>query len=189
MPKTKVTRDVILEAALRIIIRDGHEALNIKTVSAELGYSTQTISWTFGNMKGFREEVLRYAHEYVNKKMRSDSTDAIEEYGRVGIVYIDMAYDEPNLIRCLRSDEKRFQAEGGFGQSLNEAVMHERHKTFASQHGCTVEEAKSYMLDMMIYTQGLVSAILSGVLRVERAAAYKMLVAVSDSRIESFNKR
>ena len=189
MPKTKVTREEILAAALRIIIRDGHEALNIKTVSGELGYSTQTVSWTFGNMKNFRDEVARYAHDYVNEKMRSDSLDAIEEYGRVGIVYIDMAYDEPNLIRFLRSDEKRFQAGGGFGQSLNEAVMQERYKTFAKQHGCTAEAAKSYMLDMMLYTQGLVSSVLSGVLRIDRGEAYRMLAAISESRIASFNKR
>mgnify|MGYP003311084091 CR=1 FL=1 len=55
MPKTQVKREDILRAALNIVIRDGHEVLNIKTVSKEIGHSTQTVSWTFGNMKKFRE--------------------------------------------------------------------------------------------------------------------------------------
>ena len=58
MPKAKVTKEQILDTALKIIIRDGHEALNIKTVSKEIGHSTQTVSWTFGNMKNSEKRFL-----------------------------------------------------------------------------------------------------------------------------------
>ena len=189
MPKAKVTKEQILDTALKIIIRDGHEALNIKTVSKEIGHSTQTVSWTFGNMKKFREEVFDYALDYVDKKMYSDSENPIEEYGRVGVVYIYMAYDEPNLIRFLRSDEKRFQERGGFGQSLNEAAMQDRYASFARMYGCSVEDAKAYMTDMMVYTSGLVSMILSGALKIERHEACKMLDSISNKCILALGKK
>ena len=180
MPKIQVTKEQILDAALEIIIRDGHEALNIKTVSKEIGHSTQTVSWTFGNMKNFREEVFDYALDYIDKKMYSDSENPIEEYGRVGVVYIYMAFDEPNLIRFIRSDEHRFEQRGGFGHSLNKDSMESRYASFAKQYGSSLEEAARYMTDMMVYTHGLVSMILFGPLKISKEEAIKMLESISE---------
>ncbi len=179
MPKVQVTKKQVLEAALKVIIRDGHEQMSIKTVAAELGRSTQTISWTFGSMGCFRNEIVTYALSYANRKMHSDSDNPLEEYGRVGTAYIDLAFDEPNIIRFLRSDEKRLQAEGGFGQSFDKATMHERALAFAKIYDCTPEKAESFMLDMLIYTQGLVSMILAGGTGIDKTTAYKMLGNIS----------
>ena len=189
MPKIQVTKEQILDAALKIIIRDGHEALNIKTVSKEIGHSTQTVSWTFGNMKNFREEVFDYALDYIDKKMYSDSENPIEEYGRVGVVYIYMAFDEPNLIRFIRSDERKFEERGGFGGSLNKASMEARYATFAKQYGSTVREAEEYMTDMMVYTHGLVSMILQGSLKITKEEAIKMLESISERCMSALRRK
>ena len=112
--------------------------------------------------------------------MYSDSENPIEEYGRVGVVYIYMAYDEPNLIRFIRSDEHRFEERGGFGHSLNEGSMEARYTSFAKEYGCSVEEAARYMTDMMIYTHGIVSMTLLGPLKISREEAVKMLECISE---------
>ena len=80
-------------------------------------------------MENFRVALAEYALSYANKKMYSASTNAMEEYGAVGIAYVDMAFDEPNLIRFLRSDEKRLQGSGGLGHSFDEKSKTERKKT------------------------------------------------------------
>ena len=188
MPKVQIPKEQVLEAALQLIIREGHEQVNIKTVAQELGRSTQTISWTFGNMENFRIALADYALAYANSKMRSDSSNAMEEYGRVGCGYIDMAIDEPNLIRFLRSDEKRLQGSGGLGGSFDNKMQAVRRTALARQYGCTDEEAGKFMLHMLIYTQGLVSMILAGGLNIDRKTAYSLLDETAAVMIHSFEK-
>ena len=188
MPKVQIPKEQVLEAALQLIIREGHDQMNIKTVAQELGRSTQTISWTFGNMENFRIALAEYALEYANSKMRSDSSNAMEEYGQVGYGYIDMAIDEPNLIRFLRSDEKRLQDSGGLGGSFDAKAQSARQTAFARQYGCTEAEAAKFMLNMVIYTQGLVSMILAGGLHLDRKTAYDLLDEAAAMMIRSFAK-
>lgn len=187
-PRVQIPKEKILEAALQLLIRDGHEAITIKAVANELGTSTQPISWTFGNMENFRTALAEYALDYANRKMHSDSDDPLEAYGKVGTGYIDMAYDEPNLIRFLRSDEKRLQGSGGMGGSFDEKTKADRQKALAGQYGCTEEEAGKFMMNMIIYTQGLVSMILSGGINMEREDAHQLLHEMAEMIIHSFTK-
>lgn len=48
--KTQISKEVILEAALKMLIHDGYAAINIKTLSQEIGCSTQPLVWHFENM-------------------------------------------------------------------------------------------------------------------------------------------
>lgn len=187
-PRVQIPKEKILETALQLLIRDGYEAITIKAVAKELGTSTQPISWTFGNMENFRTALAEYALAYANQKMHSDSYDSMEAYGKVGTGYVDMAYDEPNLIRFLRLDEKRLQGSGGLGGSFNEKAKADRRKAFAGQYGCTEEEAEKFMLNMMIYTQGLVSMILAGGINIAREDAHQLLHKMAGMMIRSFAK-
>ena len=63
-PRVQIPKEKILETALQLLIRDGHEAITIKAVAKELGTSTQPISWTFGNMENFRTALAEYALNY-----------------------------------------------------------------------------------------------------------------------------
>lgn len=187
MPKIQIPKEKILDAALKIIIRDGHERMNIKTVANELNKSTQTISWTFGNMEKFREEVYEYALEYANKKMESNSNDPMEEYGKVGYIYIDMAFDEPNLILYLRSDKKRLMSYGGFGKSFEPKKRQERIKAFSKMYNCSLEDADKFILNMIIYTQGLVSMILqSNQLNIDKEGAYQKLYEIGRDLMKAY---
>lgn len=188
-PRVQIPKEKILETALHLLIRDGHEAITIKAVANELGTSTQPISWTFGNMDNFRTALAEYALEYANQKMHSDSSDPMEAYGKVGTGYVDMAFDEPNLIRFLLSDEKRLQRGGGLGGSFDENAKADRQRAFAAQYGCTEEEAGKFMRNMIIYTQGLVSMILSEGIHINREEAYQMLHEMAGMMIQSFGKK
>ena len=188
-PKVQIQKEKILETAVQLLIRDGYEAITIKTVAKELGSSTQPISWTFGNMENFREAPAEYALEYANRKMHSDSDDPMEAYGKVGTGYIDMAFDEPNLIRFLRSDEKRLQGSGGLGGSFDDRAKADRQKKLAEQYCCTEEEAGKFMQNIVIYTQGLVSMILSGGLHIGREEAYQLVHEMAEILMQSIMKK
>ena len=46
-------------------MEEGYPMVNIKTIAAKVGCSTQPISWQFGNMQGMRKELYKYASEQV----------------------------------------------------------------------------------------------------------------------------
>ena len=48
--KVTVSKEVILDSALAMLIRDGYSSINIKSLAAEIGCSTQPIVWHFENM-------------------------------------------------------------------------------------------------------------------------------------------
>ena len=68
--KTQISKEVILEAALKMLIRDGYSAINIKTLSKEIGCSTQPLVWHFVNMEGLRKALADHALKYTNSKKR-----------------------------------------------------------------------------------------------------------------------
>ena len=48
--KTTIGKDVILEAALQMLIVDGYESINIRTLAEKIGCSSQPLVWHFENM-------------------------------------------------------------------------------------------------------------------------------------------
>ena len=81
-PKTQIPKEKILRTGLDLVIREGYEVINIKRLAQEIGCSTQPISWSFGNMETFREELFRYALNYMNSKMRSNGLSIANNAGQ-----------------------------------------------------------------------------------------------------------
>ena len=99
--KVTISREVILEAALKILIRDGYAAVNVKTIASEIECSTQPIVWHFENMDGVRTALSEYAREYAAKKAFLDSQNKVESFEFLGRSYVRMALKEPNLFKFL----------------------------------------------------------------------------------------
>ena len=99
--KTTISREVILEAALKMLIRDGYASVNVKTLAAEIGCSTQPIVWHFESMEGLRRALSEYAMAYAAKKAASNYENKLESFEFLGRSYVKMALREPNLFKFL----------------------------------------------------------------------------------------
>ncbi|MBR6960479.1 MAG: TetR family transcriptional regulator, partial [Clostridiales bacterium] len=66
--KTTIGKDVILEAALQMLIADGYESINIRTLAEKIGCSSQPLVWHFENMEGLRRALAVYARGYAVRK-------------------------------------------------------------------------------------------------------------------------
>ncbi|MDO4615801.1 MAG: hypothetical protein Q4B15_09265 [Lachnospiraceae bacterium] len=172
--KVQVTKEQMLEAGLQIIIRDGYSQVSIKSVAAELSCSTSPIAWSFGSIQNFREELRRYAVEYMQKKMQGSGSDTLKNHRNTGEIYIDMAIDEPNLIFFLREDESYLRSAGGIGfifdKEKNAAIIDH----LSSEMGISGEDAVSFIQAVTSYTEGIVSMILSGVIPPDKESAHRM---------------
>ncbi len=175
MPSSpKITKEMILEAALELLIEKGYHYVTIKTVARKLNSSTQPVSWHFGSMDGFRKALAGYAQSYANGKMLS-ATEGMAAFAKVGTGYIDIAVEEPNLFRYLyMSDEGRHYA-GGFDILTTVGKNAEMVKQIAEQSGTSVENVSAFFRDTMIYTHGLACFTASGLFKADKEELYAMV--------------
>ncbi len=173
--KIQISREQILEAGLRLIIREGYNAISIRSVAVELGTSTTPITWTFDNLENYRKALRQYAKDYMNRKMLGDGQDTARDHRKTGDIYVDMAIDEPNLIRYLRSDERDLQNSGGIGFIFDEEKNAMARKGWAKAMGVTEQQTMAFMQFVTTYTEGVVSLILAGVIHPTKEEAHAML--------------
>lgn len=175
MPSSpKIPKETILQHALEMLIQNGYASINIKALAKRIGCSTQPISWHFGNMENFRNALTEYALDYANKKMLSAS-EGMSAFSNVGIGYIDIAFDEPNLFRYLyMSGESGYHA-GGFDilttADANSAMIEQ----IAKQLGISADKVNDFFRNTIIYTHGLACFVVSGLIKATKEELYAMV--------------
>lgn len=175
MPSSpKIPKETILQHALEMLIQNGYASINIKALAKRIGCSTQPISWHFGNMENFRKALTEYALGYANEKMLSAS-EGMSAFSNVGIGYIDIAFDEPNLFRYLyMSGESGYHA-GGFDifttADANSAMIEQ----IAKQLGISADRVNDFFRNTIIYTHGLACFVVSGLIKATKEELYAMV--------------
>lgn len=185
--KVQISKEMILQAALEILIRKGYSAINIKTLSKEIGCSTQPLVWHFENMEGLRKALAEYALNYANEKMRSCMQNGMEAFVDFGIAYINLAFDEPNLFKYLyMSGESGFQA-GGFDVLVNADENAIIAGQIAGYLKISKEDASHFLQNIMIYTHGLASFIASGIITSSKEEVKTMVKQTANAFLSQAN--
>lgn len=176
MPRSvQITKEKILAAAIDILIRDGYYAVNIKSIAKELKCSTQPIAWQYGNMGNMREALTQEAVIYANQKMMPTSTNCIEAFWQIGYAYINLAFDTPNLFRFVYMGESKNYCRGGFNSILtdkgNAALIDKLYQYL----NISREQADMLFQRMLVYTHGIVSLVVAGVLNCTKEQVYSIV--------------
>lgn len=183
--KVTISREVILDAALNLLIRDGYQSVNIKTLSAEIGCSTQPVVWHFGNMEGLRKALYVYAAEHSRSKSGKVPSDPAEAFKALGRDYIRMAVHKPNLFKFLYLGEgpvskpytlKDLTGGEGFGMIVSGV---------SEQTGLTEEQTIRCIRDTIIYSHGLAAMVATGVLKASERTLMSMVVSASEGFVRS----
>ncbi len=176
MPRSvQITREKILTAALDVLIREGYSAVSIKSIARELNCSTQPIAWQFGNMDNMREALTKEAVAYANQKMMPTSTNCIEAFWQIGYGYINLAFDTPNLFRFVYMGESKNYCRGGFNSILTDkgnAVLIDKLYQYLN---ISKEQADMLFQRMIVYTHGMVSLVVAGVLNCTKEQVYSIV--------------
>lgn len=121
MPSSpKIKKEDMLQAALKIVAKNGYAALNIKAVAKELGCSTAPISWQFGGMDGLREELIPFVEKYVENTYYSQSKNEFATFEQRGKGTIDLALENPNLFHFLYTGQRSQLLSTGFEFQTND---------------------------------------------------------------------
>lgn len=175
MPSSpKIPKEKILQTALDMLIRDGYSSVNIKSLAKELGCSTQPISWHFGNMESFRNELTAEAGRHVREKLSIGEETGLEALEKIGSAYFDIAVDEPNLFRFVCMGESGRHEKNGMSSWLDYDYYADIMKQIVEKYSVTEEQVKKFMQTTIIYMHGTACLIASGMVSETRETIYKM---------------
>ena len=176
--KVTISRDMILEAALKILIRDGYAAVNIKTIASEIGCSTQPVVWHFENMDGLRQALSEYAGEYAAKKAFLDRRNKVESFEFMGRAYVKMALKEPNLFKYLYLGEspmgRPYDLKGIARDKKNKEMI----SRIAEQTGLNEEQVIRFVRNTLIYSHGVATMVATGVFK---GTEKEMMAMINDA--------
>ena len=158
--KTKITREMILDAAYELLDESGIGAVAIKSIAARLGCSTQPVSWQFGSMTELKKELYDYAGMklYGNLQSAMEGREAVEAFFISGIMYISNACDHPNVFRFVNVDdpmdtigERPLGENSIFSYQFDSEAL----EIFTSQYDVDPKLLGEMVRDTVIYTHGL----------------------------------
>ena len=154
-PKTKITKEMILDASFNIIRKEGHESLNARRIAEYLKCSTQPILYNFGTVDEIRGEVYKIADEYHTKYIMPKGKSGKDPMLELGLNYIRFGHEESNLFRFL------FQTNKFGGTDIN-ALMSSSDLSaiidiVAAAVKCSKEDAQEIFLTFFISAHGCAS--------------------------------
>lgn len=157
MPKkAKITKEMIVEAAFEIARKTGAENINARSVSEELGCSTQPVMYHFATIdelkKAAYEKADNFHTEYLMKIRKTKKVML-----GIGLNYIRFAVEEPNLFRFL------FQSNYFSGKTLLEMIDAEELTPVLSAMreavGCSLKQVKEIFITIFLFAHGYASII------------------------------
>ena len=97
--KQKVTKEMIVEAGFSIVREEGEPALNVRSVAARLGCSTQPVMYWYKNMSELKADIIARANEFHTAFLTKGGYEDV--LVGIGMNYIRFAAEEKNLFRFL----------------------------------------------------------------------------------------
>lgn len=131
MPKQRITKEMILDAAFRLLREGGEDRILVKTIAAELSCSVQPIYSYYENMDALRQELSEMASRIL-KEYVTERIDKHALFESTGKAYLSFAKEEPHLFKSyfLRrrsgihsfDDLYKAEANGSMAQYLAETL-------------------------------------------------------------------
>lgn len=157
-PRTKITKEAILESAFNLTRKHGIEFVTAKSLSKDLHCSTQPIYWVFENMDNLRTEIVVKANELYNIYFHREHEN-LEPIKAVGINYILFAKEEPNLFKLL------FMTDREKDISIFKSTLDDNKAEYISliekKLNFNVEQANQYYVAMWIFSHGIATMLVS----------------------------
>ncbi len=174
-PKQKITKEMILKAALTITKREGFENVNARSLAKEIGCSTQPIFSRYSNMeelgKEFHIYVGNYFNEYAYEKMKGENP-----FHELGLAFINFA---SNLFKFLFMTEMMGLKD--FEDMYTDEDNVEVANSLSEKLKISLENAKKLYIKIWIFNHGIASMLATKSLILKRGEAEKMMSEAYDA--------
>ena len=160
-PKTRITKDMIINAAVEVAIQNGYENINARAVSEQLHCSTQPVMYHFSTIDALKRAAYAQVDQLHSEYIMTIPPQQDPILG-IGLNYIRFAVEEPQLFRFL------FQSGYAEENSLLEMIDSEEliPVLTAMQEGAglSTEKTKQVFLNMALFAHGYASMIANNAL-------------------------
>ena len=99
-PKTRITKDMIVDAAIEVARQRGYENINARTVSEQLQCSTQPVMYHFSTIDAMKQAAYAQVDRMHSEYLMTVSSEQDPILG-IGLNYIRFAVQQPQLFRFL----------------------------------------------------------------------------------------
>jgi AcrR family transcriptional regulator len=100
MPKQKIDKKMVIEAAFEIARKNGFETVTVNQIADSLLCSVQPVYSYCKSMDGLREELRHRVHEFFRREMIA-KIDVNNFYYSTALALMSIAVTEPNLFRLF----------------------------------------------------------------------------------------
>ena len=155
-PKTKVTAEMVVNAAIEVACQSGYESINARTVSGQLNCSTQPVMYHFSTIESLKKAAYKRLDQLHSEYMMNTRPGQDPILG-IGLNYIRFAVEEPQLFRFL------FQSGYAEEKSLLEMVdSEELVPVLAAMRegaGLNMEKTRQVFITVALFAHGYASII------------------------------
>lgn len=170
-PRVKVLKKDILSAALRMLQKQGSNALNARALAKFMGCSTQPIFSNFSTMDDLKMELLKAAHSrYKAYEQKELTLQRYPDYKASGMAYIRFACEEKELFKFLFMRDRSHETVEFMEEDFTDSVY------FVSKYlGISYEEATTFHMEMWVYVHGIATMLATSYLELDYEEISEML--------------
>ncbi len=186
--KAQISREIILDTAFQMLVRDGYGAINITALAREIGCSTQPIAWHFGNMDGLRNALLHYCLDHLRNHFTLSGESTFSMLAEIQRRYIDLAFDSPNLYRYLYMSDQDLIPTDELIQTLRFPHYEKILALLQQEYQVTQPAARRYLVDLQLYVHGIASCAVAKIPFASREAVIEMIRDANEAFLEKMRK-
>lgn len=160
-PKTRITRDMIILAAVEVARQSGYENINARTVAEKLQCSTQPVMYHFATIDSLKQAAFARVDQ-LHSGFMMNIPPGKEPILEIGLNYIRFAVKEPQLFRFL------FQSGYARESSLLEMVESEELTPILAAMregaGLSMKNTRDVFITVALFAHGYASIIANNAL-------------------------
>jgi AcrR family transcriptional regulator len=155
-PKTRVTAEMIVNAAVEVVRQSGFENINARTVSGQLHCSTQPVMYHFSTIDSLKKAAYKRVDQ-LHSEYLMNTLPGQDPALAIGLNYVRFAIDEPQLFRFL------FQSGYAEENSLLEMVDSEELvpvlEAMREGSGLSMKQTRNVFITVALFAHGYASII------------------------------
>ena len=152
MPKQRITKEMVVNAAFELARAGGMEQVMVKTIAERLGCSVQPIYSYCNNMEELRRDIEAPARDFIQDYLAAH-IEKDDLFRSTGQAYINIAREEPHLFKLFILQQRNDVS--SLEDLYNAEASPLTAPAIAGQYGLSLAQARRLHLNMLIYTIGL----------------------------------
>ncbi len=156
MPKQRITKETVVNAAFEIARTSGMEQVMVKNIAQKIGCSVQPIYSYFSNMDALKDAVVGAAMQFYNGFIysRVDNDRVLQSMARANVAF---AKYETNLFKLLFL--QKLNGLNSFNDIYEWMGDKSATKQLAARLSLTEEQVKEVYIMLIVFTHGVATMI------------------------------